>query len=505
MRLSIFRVALLACFSLTAANVTHGYEIVNHADMSQESALLSVFGKDTGPSGKAFRLGLKPRVITDPVQTFPLQPNFPDIRECFGEVKDKDGNVIATGVQPLSRDQYQIAQLFRYGACFEDNESIATGLRPLAHFYDPQHGGSGINGGPSSPDWMLTRTGYTNATQENHFTYMDARDAFYKALTRNNAGGANTPADRALDRREQWAVTFQSLGHVVHHLQDMAQPQHVRNDDHCDATIKCGLLGKYKPSAYEKYLQSRADFVRGLASLATTPIVFGLPREFWSMQGNTITGHFPANQGIAAYTATNFVSAGSDFTLERVGTASVPKPAYDFAFPVPAPQSNDVTLATLFQGTAASDTTFIRDQLCAGDLANCKMRFYGSDVERGARKSSVSLFSQDLLGGGNGPPAGRPKFFTQNYWTYAEAAGELIPKAVEYSAGLINYFFRGEMEISSPGEGVYGIVDHAVTNAKGDGYKLIKMKVKNTTADITTAVTPTRPTGLSNQDMTAGQ
>jgi len=34
---------------------------------------------------------------------------------------------------------------------------------------------------------------------------------------------------------------FQNLGHVLHHVQDMAQPQHVRNDAHCDAPV-CAVL-----------------------------------------------------------------------------------------------------------------------------------------------------------------------------------------------------------------------------------------------------------------------
>jgi hypothetical protein len=488
-------------FSLTgAASTCFSYEIINHSDMTVRAAGISSLTRDGAANGKLFRLGLQVRNLDSALQTFPLQANFPEIRECFGETRDASGNVTNPGVQPVARDQYQIAQLFRYGSCFEDNEGILVGLRPLAHFYDPQHNGRGITGDPNSVNWMLTRTGFSNATGENHFTYMDAREAFYKALTRNNTGGNNTAADQARDRREQWALAFQTLGHVVHHLQDMAQPQHTRHDDHCDATVKCGTLGKYRPSAYEKYLQSRVDLVRGLASTATAPILFGLPREFWSMQGDNITGHYPANQGIAAYSSTNFVTARTDFTMERLGNTLVPKPAYDFPFPVPAPQPNETTLATLFQDTPAGNTTFIRDQLCGGDLANCKMRFYGSEVDPGARKSSVSLFSQDVLGGGNGPPAGRPVFFTQNYWTYADSASKLIPRAVEYSAGLINYFFRGEMEISLPDEGVYGIVDHAVEKDKGvHGYRFIKMKVKNTTPDINS----TR--GTIAQHMSAGQ
>jgi hypothetical protein len=245
----------IAGVMLCVAVQASGYEIVNHADMTQTSGERTSLTTDigNGKDGKLFRLGLKQFSLIDPRQTFPLQANFPEIRECFGETRDASGNVTNPGVQPVARDQYQIAQLFRYGSCFEDNEGVLVGLRPLAHFYDPQHNGRGITGDPNSVNWMLTRTGFSNATGENHFTYMDAREAFYKALTRNSAGGANTAADQARDRREQWALAFQTLGHVVHHLQDMAQPQHTRHDDHCDATVKCGTLGKYRPSAYEKY------------------------------------------------------------------------------------------------------------------------------------------------------------------------------------------------------------------------------------------------------------
>lgn len=37
----------------------------------------------------------------------------------------------------------------------------------------------------------------------------------------------------------------------------------------------------------------------------------------------------------------------------------------------------------------------------------------------------------------------------------------LAPRAVAYSAGLIDYFFRGRMEIAPPDDDVYAILDHA--------------------------------------------
>jgi hypothetical protein len=53
---------------------------------------------------------------------------------------------------------------------------------------------------------------------------------------------------------------------------------------------------------------------------------------------------------------------------------------------------------------------------------------------------------------------------------------------VAYSAGILEYFFRGEIEISLPDQGVYGLVDHAAEKDKDTGgFDTIKLKVRNTT------------------------
>jgi hypothetical protein len=45
----------------------------------------------------------------------------------------------------------------------------------------------------------------------------------------SNNGGANRP--RFFDRQGN-EMTFTFIGKVIHHMQDMAQPEHVRNDQH---------------------------------------------------------------------------------------------------------------------------------------------------------------------------------------------------------------------------------------------------------------------------------
>jgi hypothetical protein len=517
--------ALSAALTLFCS-LANAYEIPNHAEMTIESALLSVFGRDLGPSGKAFRLGLKPRIISDTKQTFPLDPTLPQIGICYGiQVDPITGQPILINGKPVpdtaqqppwgqdaGRTQMTIAQLFRYGACYEDNEGLIplTDQRPLAHFYDPQHQGRGLTSAligpvPSSLEWMLKPAATSSGTGTNHYGWSDARDAFYDALTFNSNIASVNPADNALLRKLKWAKTFQALGHITHHLQDMAQPQHVRNEDHCDATACVGPV--YKPSGYEKHmLNNRLSFVRTLAQSASVPILFGLPREFWNMntdnalQTTNPTQAATADAGLAAYTSTNFVSAGTDFRLRGSNELRALLPAADYGFPVTSGRWNDESLATLYANTPGGVPTVLKNALCSGDASACKMRFMGTRTDPSARTSSISIFAPEMFNPANAFTGDREGVFQQNYFTYDDAAAKLIPKAVEYSAGLINYFFRGEMEISLPEEGVYGVVDHAVEKTKGtDGFRLIKMKVKNTTPAINSA------RGVIAQHMTNGE
>ena len=72
-------------------------------------------------------------------------------------------------------------------------------------------------------------------------------------------------------------------------------------------------------------------------------------------------------------------------------------------------------------------------------------------------------------------------------------ANLLIPRAVAYSAGLINYFFRGKLEITVPTAGIYGIVDTA-DPAQSSGFTHVRLQIRNSTA----------AAGGQSQDMTGG-
>src|SRR6185437_8575395 len=60
-------------------------------------------------------------------------------------------------------------------------------------------------------------------------------------------------------RQAYWATAFRALGDVLHLNQDMAQPQHTRNEPHSGKLcplVKLCLSGH--TSVYEKYINGRA-------------------------------------------------------------------------------------------------------------------------------------------------------------------------------------------------------------------------------------------------------
>ncbi len=514
MRANFGAVAVANVLFLSLPGIALGYEINNHADMSQEALNKSVLA--TNLNEKLLKVGLRQLDVASARQTFPLDSTLPEIRYCFGEylpsggyneyrrstsgrIQDETIPQPDWGSAASSERRLTIAQLFRYGACFEDSEEPTA--RPLAHFYNPQDSGAGLTvlglpAGPSSLDWMLKAApGNTTLTGVNHYNWQDARYNYYYALTGKLASPNFTVPD--IRTSAAWGRTFQALAHVTHHLQDMASPQHVRNDAHCSDENKCrdgyiglpGTVGLYRPSGYETYFDTRFQVIRNLAESATTPTIFGLPREFWNANtDNNLVTTNPvaprnANQGLAAYTSTNFVSAGKDFRVNPLGNAVIPIAASGLPFPRPAQTTNDVAVTTLF--AVGYNLERVRTELCGGDLAKCKIRFVGTETDPTAKASSLSAFSQELL-----RPAGAytgAGVFQQNFFTYTDAAIKLVPKAVEYSAGLIDYFFRGEFEISLPTDDIYSVIDlgNPASNCKDScGFTRLRMKVRNTTAAI---------------------
>lgn len=131
---------------------------------------------------------------------------------------------IATGRMHLGVSRVQRATLREVtatGAVDEDN-----GSRSVTHFFDPAHvaplevpfplGCARIFA--TAQEWALLPKEVTL----NSYSLPDAKKRYASALTGSNPG----------TRDEDIRNLFLDLGHAIHLVQDMAQPEHTRNDQH---------------------------------------------------------------------------------------------------------------------------------------------------------------------------------------------------------------------------------------------------------------------------------
>jgi hypothetical protein len=327
------------------------------------------------------------------------------------------------------------------GAVREDGESVCDD-RVRNHFYNPidNHGYSafGFLTGFPSASWGLEEDASYPA--QDH-SYQDARSYFWSALRPN--------ADA--ERQHNLALTFRSLGQIIHLIQDAAQPQHTRNDSH--AGLRCpytlGLLGP--TSLYEEYVEGRA-ITNKIVFSGYPNVTFPRPRDYWDAEDGS---------GIAEFSNRNFVSEATNFS----GSLDNLQPAPGF----PSPTGGGTRIVS-------EDV----QALLPGTTLSGRLKFIGipyDDLYLGVggfnpRASAYSVFDADLARRGLTP------IYTLNRFTFEEAEKILIPRAVGYSAGLIDHFFRGRIDIAAPDKHAYAVTPYAAGQGE---FSRMEMKVRNAT------------------------
>lgn len=338
------------------------------------------------------------------------------------------------------------------GAAFED-----IGLRSFNHFIDPVRNlplhrlGVPLPGFRRSPDWAL------EDVEEYSSQDFSLRDAYRYLL-----GSKTQPSQVIRDENEQ--KLFLALGHAVHHLQDMAQPAHVRNDMHCDAEMdrktRCVGYLAHDPSMYER----DSDMVytvlplTGYADLDLN--TFRKARDFWK------TGDQWQGVGMAEFANWNFVSQDTNFVYVYNPVFPTDQlklyPSLFYDNPVPEPLGTGIEIPGE-TGEVLGTQWFIGNQVTD--------RYRPEQSDFNVQASTLSIFHNDLQ---EYELLQHPENTLElNTKTFAAARPFLIPRAVAYSAGLVNYFFRGQMRVKSAR--VYDIgstatesVGIAIVNATSD-------------------------------------
>jgi len=383
-----------------------------------------------------------------------------------------------------TNQQKSIAGLIVFGSSYEDALDEKQALR---HFWNPLDGSPlnlpivGTSRSEPSPGWALEdQTSY----ELQQFSYQDARGYLLQALT----------APTKTQRDRNWGLLFQTLGHVGHHMQDMAQPQHVRNDPHCD-DWKCWAGGIFThlfiqydlhhPSGYERWTTAHppapsvfARYGAAYSSVGAQGEGFAAPRAFWSTTPGSVDG-----TGIGEYTNRGF------FSVNTLNSYARPEVLRTYSMDLAVVCSEEVA-----KGRPGCPSSISTEKISFGVT-------YVTDTLRpplsteNLRAFTVSIYDEDLERAGYAPVR------SLNRFTYDAAMDFLVERAVGYTAGLFNYFFRGKLIIEAPKpQYVFALADQMPpTPSSPQGFDQIKVAVKNATPDLVLNGIPTP------QEMSAGE
>ena len=328
------------------------------------------------------------------------------------------------------------------GAYLEDAGSNLQGFLGLArynnHFHNPLKpwGGAGLNDlgytGESTIFWAQYGS-WQASYLEGDQSWEKIRSHFYNALTSKTDS----------ERQAYFSQTFKGLGHQMHLIQDMAVPAHVRNDAHpLDSVVGSNpLTGDYY---FEKWAKRYYVLINAFAQSPAFPSVdLNTSRSGLAPISQLIDSEqydiniSPSNSlawGLSEYTSSNFLSNDTIFT-ESLNS--------DNGHYFPYPRYLDLNQC-YEQFDLSYDTnqkrTYWRKR-CAGEPIN-----HFVAVGPLFKYLPTWALQRKTL-----------KLDAQTHYDYAE---KLVPRAVGYSAGLLNYFFRGD-------------IDMMCDDAGGSGYLIV--------------------------------
>ena len=335
--------------------------------------------------------------------------------------------------------------------------------RPARHFHDPlkpwtEAGLSTINplitlpcGGssfPSSVAWMQTARQDPAGNLGGNWSWHDARRYYQEALATNEPG--------------LWAKTFQALGQIMHLVVDASVPEHVRNDPHLLESF-LRALGLRGYGSYEYWVSDQ----HGMAGS-------GDERIFIGRYLSSPIGFDPAMlkqrteaDAVAAVPIARLIDTGTyrgaatgpNVTLgPAIGIAEFANANFltedtwnDSGYPFPS--ADGLTPASYVIPSGGHLRGYYRK--AAGDglpvnpvLAECA--FEQAALDSGVPWESTVKCTDAVV--------------------WAEVAQNMLPRAVGYARGVLDYFFRGRLaatlDVSKDAAGLHATV--RITNQATD-------------------------------------
>jgi hypothetical protein len=458
----------------------------------------------------------------------------------FTDVANFEGTTQAWLMRGAIREDDNDISLYSIGD--RDEDPWGNHFRAPSHFYDPISNSAYAQPGQCtvatfscrrSTEWALGRTdlltgdGILEPNRRNHFTWEDARNNYWWALTmvRNFDGNTTLSAsDREFssrDRAHRFATMVTSLGHVIHLLQDASQPQHTRNDAHGPPVTAFATLvpSQAGDGAFEQFTEARLlgldlagsslEFFDGnvpspdllspikLFGILPYPIPrFRLPMHYFTTRA--LDGGNPLDRrGLADYSNRGFFTFGtlpkSDLFALPVKPSSSPTTYTQVPYNTGLIAGGEPVIEQLYLAT-------VPDTLNPGyDVQSGMFAAFGGKIPLLRRSNFARGF--DLLQNPQPSFEDAGLVIDENVMTYT--ADAVLGRAAAYSAGMIDYFFRGRLDIEPADQKVFAVLNQGETHTvDADGYprkpdgsifgfEKIRLKVRNATDPIIESGTST--------------
>jgi len=344
----------------------------------------------------------------------------------------------------------KIIQWIMEGGIKED-EPMNT--RSFNHFHNPLKtwDSAGFKGTFQSAILWAQDQGSFGSFFGGNYSWTAIREYFYIALTGKDFNGTIV-APTQIEKEKYFGYTFQGLGQIMHLVEDMSVPSHTRDDAHVIAYHYELAVDKLRKTEHPIFLNAIANpmtfdpsvFNSTPNPLAPIPIAKIFDTDQYNGSAPNVTAFNTI--GLSEYVNANFVSEGLISANFQV---------------FPYPRISDTQIVE--KQYSGSFGTYMRQYY----LKNCCGE---TNAGQGYLLSAVDYLDYwrkkfPLLS------IGLSKIPVLDDNVYQDYTKLLIPRAVGYSAGLLNYFFRGEVEFNK--EIYEQVTDEGITG--------LNLKVKNLT------------------------
>jgi len=269
--------------------------------------------------------------------------------------------------------------------------------------------------------------------------------------------------------------TFYYLGQIVHLVEDAAQPEHTRNDQHASPSD-----GATEASLYEEWGLVHLDSTAPAVSFDGYPsVALETFRSYFHTDDRQ--GTQPAGRGMADFSNRNFVTQDTnygDYVGSRFG-----QPCFTHAEPVqPDP---------LAARTVVEDEDVLRDDGSCCDRLRVLHRIYSlpmRDYYQATSQSDAFHTYESALDLESRRFDPSTTFFSLGEKSWRSRAEVLIPRAVGYAQGYVERFFRGKIRA-------------AWRKREGGGYDIILTNLSSERIGGDAKITVLLVTGAANDSL----